>query len=100
MVTAKKVIWTEAAKKDLQQIYMRKAARSADQAKAVVEAILNATEELNTKYPAGTPEPLLAAEKEPYKFIIVGFYRVIYSVVGEEVLIEVILHQRQYPVVS
>jgi plasmid stabilization system protein ParE len=99
MVTAKKVIWTEAAKKDLQNIYNRIAGKSVDRAKEVANLILVATSELQTKHQLGTPELLLKNEKDPYKYITVAFYKIVYSIVGDEVVIETLYHQRQDPVV-
>lgn len=100
MVTAKKVLWTESAKKDLYNVYTRLAGKSVERAKDTANGILAATEVLNTNYPQGTPEQLLRAETDPYKFITVGFYKIVYSIVEETVVIETLYHVRQDPVVG
>ena len=100
MVTAKKVIWTESAKKDLHKIYTRLEAKvSKARAQELVGSILESTAKLSNEYPLGKPEGLLRNETDPYKFIHAAFYKVIYSIVEEEVVVEVIYHQRQDPVV-
>jgi plasmid stabilization system protein ParE len=100
MVTAKKVIWAESAKKDLYNIYTRLAGKSIERAKDTINGILAATEELNSKYPQGVPEQLLKAETDPYKFITVGFYKIVYSIVEDTVVVETLYHVRQDPVVG
>jgi len=97
MVTAKKVFWTEAAKNNLFKVYNRLASKSKNRADEVVNAILLTTEKLNTEYPKGNVEPLLKNETDPYKNIIVGFYKVIYSIVEDTVVVEAVYHQRQDP---
>ncbi|TAE70804.1 MAG: type II toxin-antitoxin system RelE/ParE family toxin [Bacteroidetes bacterium] len=100
MVTAKKVVWTEAAKKDLQNIYNQVASnKSSQHAKALMNMILASTLELETKHDAGKPEKLLARESEPYKYIITAYHKIIYSIVGDDVVVEILYHQKQDPVV-
>jgi plasmid stabilization system protein ParE len=99
MVTAKKVRWTEAAKKDLQNIYHRIAAKTIEQGKETIQMILAKTATLDTTYPQGMPVALLAKELDPYKSVQAGFYKIIYSIVEDTVVIETIYHQRQDPVV-
>ncbi|MCU0445122.1 MAG: type II toxin-antitoxin system RelE/ParE family toxin [Microscillaceae bacterium] len=99
MVTAKKVVWTEAAKKDLFNIFNRIAAKSKEMAHETAQIILSKTASLATTYAQGSPEPLLLKEPDPYKFVHAGFYKVVYSLVGDDVVIETIYHQRQDAVV-
>lgn len=100
MVTAKKVIWTETAKNDLKNIYNRVLTSiSAQHAKALMGMILSSTAELETKHHLGTPEKLLARESDPYKFIITAHYKIIYSIVGDDVVVEIIYHQKQDAIV-
>lgn len=99
MVTAKKVIWAESAKKDLSNVYGRIAGKSLERAKEVVADILSKTATLESTYPQGTPEPLLGKEVDPYKYVKAGFYKIVYSIVGDTVVIETLYHQRQDPVV-
>ncbi len=99
MVTAKKVFWTEPAKLDLQAVFKREESISREEAISIVNAILISTEKLETNYNAGTTEPLLSREKEPYKYIKAGFYKIVYSVVEETVVVEMVYHQRLDPVV-
>ena len=99
MVTAKNVVWTEAAKKDLYHIYTRIAGKSTARAKEVAQSILSKTASLHTDYPQGTPEPLLKRESEPYKFVTASFYKILYSIVEEKVMIKTLYHVRQDPVV-
>lgn len=100
MVTAKKVIWTENAKKDLHKIFTRIEGNvSKARAQEVIASILESTAKLSSEYPLGKPEGLLRNETDPYKFIHAAFYKVIYSIVEDNVVIEVIYHQRQDPVV-
>ena len=91
MVTA----WTGAAKRDLQQIYQRLLANDSTTAKATIEAILAGTDNLHQDYQAGKPESLLSGEKVPYKFITVGYYKVLYTFDAEKVSIRTIFHVRQ-----
>lgn len=100
MVTAKKVLWTEAAKKDMYNIYTRLAGKSMERARDTINGILASTEALNANYPQGVPEQLLKAETDPYKFITVGFYKIVYSIVDDTVVIETMYHVRQDPVVG
>jgi toxin ParE1/3/4 len=99
MVTAKRVIWTEAAKKDLFNIFSRVAVKSKEMAQETAQVILSKTATLATNYIQGAPEPLLLKEPDPYKFVHAGFYKVVYSLVADDVIIETIYHQRQDPVV-
>jgi plasmid stabilization system protein ParE len=99
MVTAKRVIWTEAAKKDLFNIYTRVAAKSKEKAQELANTILAKTASLESNYPQGTPEPLLSKEPDPYKYITAAFYKIVYSIVEDTVVIETLYHQRQDPVV-
>ncbi|GAB4408513.1 MAG: hypothetical protein OHK0053_35240 [Microscillaceae bacterium] len=101
MVTAKKIFWTEAAREDLFKIFRRIEGKGAkNQAIEVVNQILSKTAGLNTQYPQGTTEPLLKNEKEPYSFVMAGFYKIVYSVVGDQVVIKTLYHQRQDPTVG
>ncbi len=100
MVTAKKVIWTEAAKKDLQNIFNNiSTTKSTQHAQALMKMILASTLALETKHDLGTPEKLLGRESDPYKYIITAYYKIIYSIVLDDVVVEVIYHQKQDPVI-
>lgn len=100
MVTAKKVIWTETAKNDLKNIYNKLFSNKSPQhAKALMSMILTATAALETKHHLGTPEKMLARESDPYKFLIVAHYKVIYSIVGDDAVVEIIYHQKQDAVI-
>jgi plasmid stabilization system protein ParE len=99
MVTAKKVWWTEAAKKDLHNVYARVATRSIEKAKETIESILAKTASLESQYLQGLPVALLAKEPFPYKSVNAGFYKIIYSIVEETIVIETLYHERQDPVV-
>ncbi len=100
MQTAKNVIWTETAKKDLYNIHQRLKARSEQRAKDVSTAVLKVTATLNTAFATGTPEPLLRNEKEEHRFVVAGFYKIIYSITLDQVIIKTIYHQRQDAVVG
>jgi plasmid stabilization system protein ParE len=100
MVTAKKVLWAESAKKDLQNIYNRIALKSPERAKEVLMAILQKASTLNTEYHKGAPVALLLKEPDPYKVVMSGFYKIIYSIVAETVVVETLYHERQEPVVG
>lgn len=99
MVTAKDVVWTEAAKEDLLEVYHRIAAKSVEKAKQTIESIVQKTATLHQSYALGMPEPMLKNEKDPYKYLIIGFYKVIYSIVEEKIMIETLYHTRQDPIV-
>ncbi|TAE47543.1 MAG: type II toxin-antitoxin system RelE/ParE family toxin [Cytophagia bacterium] len=100
MVTAKKVIWTETAKNDLKNIHNRIfSSKSPQHAKALMSMILAATAALETKHDLGIPEKMLARESDPYKFLTVAHYKIIYSIVGDDAVVEIIYHQRQDAVV-
>ena len=99
MVTAKRVWWAESAKKDLQQIYGRVALKSPERAREILQAILQKTASLETEYPKGAPVALLAKEPDPYKVVMSGFYKIIYSIVEDTVVVETLYHERQEPVV-
>jgi len=99
MVTAKNVQWAESAKTDLFNIYSRIAGKSVERARGMINTILGQTATLNTEYPKGAPELMLKNEPDPYKFIFAGFYKIVYSIVGEDVVVETIYHKRQDPVV-
>ncbi|WP_035726549.1 type II toxin-antitoxin system RelE/ParE family toxin [Eisenibacter elegans] len=100
MVTARRVFWTSTARRDLQQIYQRVAQRSPETAQALVEGMLKVIEELNTQHANGTPEPLLARETMPYLYIKYAFYKIVYSLIDDKVVIKLIYHQRQDPTVG
>ncbi|OJJ18053.1 hypothetical protein BKI52_29830 [marine bacterium AO1-C] len=87
--------WTGAAKRDLQQIYQRLSANDPTTAKATIEAILAGTDNLHENYQAGKPEGLLSGEKVPYKYITVGYYKILYTFDAEKVSIRSIFHLRQ-----
>ncbi len=97
MVTIKEVFWTAAAKDDLQKIYQRLAVNSKEQASKTLTMILTKTNSLSQQYNTGTIEPLLRNEKTLHYFIIVGFYKIIYSVEELEVYIKTIYHTRENP---
>lgn len=99
MVTAKNVKWAASAKNDLFKIYTRIAGKSVERAKGMIHTILEQTASLNTEYPKGSPELMLRNEPEPYKFIFAGFYKIVYSIVEEDVVVETIYHKRQDPTV-
>ncbi len=95
MNTAKNVVWTESAKKDLFNIYQRIKGKSEERAKDVANAILKITSGLNTNYGLGTPEPLLRNEKEEHRYMVAGFYKIIYSTNLDQAIIKTVYHQRQ-----
>jgi|GEM_PF-2279585 len=99
MVTAKKVWWAESAKKDLQNIYGRVALKSPGRAKDVLQLIIQKAASLDTTYTQGAPVALLMKEPDPYKIAMAGFYKIIYSIVGDTVVIETLYHERQEPVI-
>ena len=80
---------------DLFNIYTRLAGKSMERAKDTASGILASTEALNANYPQGVPEQMLKAETDPYKFITVGFYKILYSIVEDTVVVEAIYHLRQ-----
>jgi plasmid stabilization system protein ParE len=88
-------IWTGAAKVDLQQIHTRLAASDPAAAKTTIEAIVAGADNLHENYQAGKPEPLLSGEKVPYKFITVGYYKILYTFTTEKVSIRSVFHMRQ-----
>ncbi len=98
MVTAKRVWWAESAKKDLQQIYGRIAQKSPERGKEVVLDILQKVATLDTTYMQGASVAMLAKETDPYRAILAGFYKVVYSIVGDTVVVETLYHQKQEPV--
>jgi len=87
--------WTGAAKRDLQQIYQRLAANDPTTAKGTIEAILAKTDHLQENYQAGKPEGLLSGEKVPYKYVTVGYYKILYTFDAESVSIRSVFHLRQ-----
>ncbi|WP_299458972.1 type II toxin-antitoxin system RelE/ParE family toxin [uncultured Microscilla sp.] len=88
-------IWTGAAKVDLQQIHQRLAAVDPAAAKTTIETIVAGADNLHETYQAGKPEPLLSGEKVPYKFITVGYYKILYTFNTEKVSIRSVFHMRQ-----
>lgn len=88
-------IWTGAAKVDLQQIHTRLAASDPAVAKTTIEAIVAGADNLHENYQAGKPESLLSGEKVPYKFITVGYYKILYTFTTEKVSIRSVFHMRQ-----
>lgn len=87
--------WTNAAKRDLQQIHQRLAAADPAVANSTIEAILNGTDQLHENYQSGKPEALLSGEKVPYKYITVGYYKILYTFNAEKVSIRSVFHLRQ-----
>lgn len=97
MVNIKEVFWTATAKDDLHKIYLRTAINSQEQARKNLDMVVAKTASLSQQYNTGTVEPLLRNEKIPHYFIIVGFYKIIYSVEVLEVYIKSIYHTRENP---
>lgn len=87
--------WTNAAKRDLQQIHQRLAAADPVVASSTIEAILAGTDQLHENYQSGKPEALLSGEKVPYKYINVGYYKILYTFNAEKVSIRSVFHLRQ-----
>lgn len=87
--------WTGAAKRDLQQIHQRLAAADPVAAKSTIEAIVAGADDLHETFQAGRPEALLNGEKVPYKFITVGYYKILYTFNTEKVSIRSVFHVRQ-----
>ena len=88
-------IWTGAAKRDLQQIHQRLATADPVAAKSTIEAIVAGADNLHETFQAGRPEALLNGEKVPYKFITVGYYKLLYTFNTEKVSIRSVFHLRQ-----
>lgn len=97
MVTAKRVFWTESARDQLYTLYKRISQKSPERAREIIDAILSRTAELGTDYPGGGFVDLLKNEKVPYKYVTVFFYKVIYAISEERVIIKTIYHERQDP---
>ncbi len=87
------VKWTEPARNDLSEIYDFIARDSPGAAQALVERVLNATEQL-----ASFPESGRIVPELPdlgYRELIVGSYRVIYRIEGNTLWIAVVAHGRR-----
>ena len=87
------VEWTEPARDDLSGIYDFITRDSPGAAQALVERVLNATEQL-----ASFPESGRIVPELPdlgYRELLVGSYRVIYRIEGNTVWIAVVVHGRR-----
>ncbi|MEO1653121.1 MAG: type II toxin-antitoxin system RelE/ParE family toxin [Bacteroidota bacterium] len=100
MVTAKRVHWTASARDQLYALYKRISQKSPERAQEVMQAIIARTRSLEQDYPGGGFVGLLKNEKITYKYITIFFYKIIYAVVEDKVIIKTIYHERQDPQVG
>ncbi len=85
-----KVIWSENALEDIEQISEFISKDSSDRAALFVGRIIDATERL-LEYPySGRSIP--EVKKEEYSEIIYGAYRIMYKLEQEEILILAVIH--------
>lgn len=87
------VKWTEPARDDLAQIHDFIARDSPVAARALVERVLNATEQLASFPESGRIVPELP--ELGYRELIVGSYRVVYRIGGKTIWIAVVIHGRR-----
>lgn len=94
----KKVVWTEPAREDLQTIYDYYAEISPLIAERQVIRIVDATDLLETGFEKmGQKEPLLKDYKYEYRYIVKDNYKIIYRVLSNEIVIDMVFDTRQNP---
>jgi addiction module RelE/StbE family toxin len=94
----KEIVWTNPAKKDLQDIYNYLAEFSENAAFRVITKILEKTEVLKGGFPEiGQQEPLLSHKRDVYRYLVEGNYKIIYRVKGNRVIIDTVFDARQNP---
>ncbi len=94
----KDIVWTNPAKRDLQDIYNYLAEFSENAAFRVITKILEKTEVLKDGFPEiGQKEPLLIHKPDVYSYLVEGNYKIIYRVKGNRVIIDTVFDARQNP---
>ncbi len=96
-MVAKEIFWTESARDQLRQIFVRIAGASPTRARSWVDHLLQQVALLREEYAYGTPEPLLRMERDKHCFKMIGFYKVLYAEKEEFIFIKAVYHKRQNP---
>ena len=96
--TIEEIVWTNPAKKDLQDIYDYLAEFSEEAAFRVITRILDKAEVLKDGFPdIGQREPLLLHKPDVYRYLVQGNYKIIYRVKGNRVIVDMVFDARQNP---
>ena len=91
------ILWSDTALVDLDSIYNFIAKRSEKYAIKEIEKIFDRTRQL-VDFPLSCPQIIFRKKKiRPYRFIVLGNYKIIYSIRDENILIETVFDTRQNP---
>lgn len=92
-----KVLWSQRAKTELDDIYEYIKTDSPSAAKKVKKTIVQRAASLND-FPEKFPqEPFLAFEKENYRYAILWSYKLIFEITNSSIIIATIFHTSQSP---
>lgn len=93
------VVWTEPAKKDIQNIFDYLDQISPVIADNQIDRIINRIDLLEQGYPnIGQREPLLESKKADYRYLVQDHYKIIYHQANYDMIIDMIFDTRQNPV--
>lgn len=93
-----RVIWTEPAKKDLQNIYDFLEQISPVIAENQIIRIISRVDLLEDGYlKIGQQEPLLKNKKADYRYLIQNHYKIIYHHIFNDIIIDMVFDTRQNP---
>ncbi len=93
-----KVIWSEEAFSDLDDIYNFLASQYPKSANSIIKSILSRTKQLETFPQSGSIIETLNQAKE-YRYLVEGHYKIIYSNTPKGVFVETVFDTRQSPIV-
>ena len=94
----KRIVWTEPARNDLQDIYDYYAEISPLIAERQINRIIDAADLLETGFEKiGQQEPLLKNYNYEYRYIVKDNYKVIYRVMPDDIVIDMVFDTRQNP---
>jgi len=89
--------WTQQALDDLDQIHNFLCNFSESKANQTIEKILVRVEQLYTHPNSGQLEAELEGEPEDFKYLLVGYYKIIYAIENQNISIYAIFDTRQDP---
>lgn len=93
-----KIVWTEPAKNDLQNIYVYLAEISIVVAEKQILRLIDRVELLEDGFfSIGQKEPLLLNHPNGYRYLVQDNYKIIYHLGGHEVVIDMVFDTRQNP---
>lgn len=96
--TELKIIWTSKAISDLENIFLLHSPKSKNSAYKTIEKIYNSVSVFkNGLLNTGQKEALLSHLSKPYRYLISGNYKIIYSHASKTVFIHTVFDTRQNP---